>query len=59
MAPMASMRFMLPLSGVLTVLAGIVGFVFRGATGAIGAAAGVMLISACLCCRPGPSPGPT
>jgi hypothetical protein len=45
MAPMASMRFMLPLSGVLTVLAGIVGFVFRGATGAIGAAAGVMLIS--------------
>lgn len=43
---MKALRFMLPWCGVLAVLAAIVGFVFRGSVGAIGAAAGVLFISA-------------
>jgi hypothetical protein len=41
----SSLRFMLSLCGALTVLAALTGFIFRGATGALGAAAGVVLMS--------------
>jgi len=43
---MAPLRFMLPVSGVLALLAAIVGFLFRGGSGALGAAAGVLVITA-------------
>lgn len=43
---MKAMRFMLPVCGILAVAAAVVGFVFRGGVGALGAAAGVVLISA-------------
>ena len=41
----ASLRFMLPVCAVLAALAAIVGFLFGGGTGALGAAAGVALMT--------------
>jgi hypothetical protein len=42
---MAPLRFMLPLCGALAAVAAIVGFFFGGGAGALGAAAGVLLIT--------------
>jgi hypothetical protein len=42
---MASMRFMLPFCGVLVALAAVVGLLFRGGVGALGAAAGVVFMT--------------